>query len=167
MKNWKALILQSESLEWFLVENWTLLLIMLCVCNRFHYFLIRNSEQRLNLHKYQSQWSGMIFLGPIQLKRETWSSLIGLAVFGLGLGLGVPIIPTLYEPPQLEPAATTATSPRMGVKSWSKNLNNTTTSTVRKGVVDLEPWTSTSSKSLVFYCRPIRWWRGLGQTASM
>ena len=34
----------------------------------------------------------------------------GLVVFALGFGLGAALIPTLHDPPQLEPATTTATA---------------------------------------------------------
>lgn len=34
----------------------------------------------------------------------------GLVVFALGFGLGAALIPTLNDPPQLEPATTTATA---------------------------------------------------------
>ena len=52
----------------------------------------------------------------------------GLVVFALGFGLGAALIPTLHDPPQLEPATTTATALVMrGSRTGQESLNNTTT----------------------------------------
>ena len=43
-------------------------------------------------------------------EERTMKLVKGLVVFALGFGLGAALIPTLHDPPQLEPATTTATA---------------------------------------------------------
>ena len=43
-------------------------------------------------------------------EERTMKLVKGLVVFALGFGLGAALIPTLNDPPQLEPATTTATA---------------------------------------------------------